>query len=241
MPGRDVPPESHFSHFPYYNSNDAAIRRQVQRETIVLMRRENGQERARLRKLAMDNLTRWKLEADQRKGSADSNESKEALSDASAARRPTIAVVPDDWGVATLRATQQSGQCHAVLNLANAYHPGGGYLDGARAQEENMFRRTDCVEALEDAMMDLRKEMYTEQATRLISGQDGIVYLDPGNPRVCFRGPEDAGKRNLGTSRLQTISFFRSTNSVPLLWTSAEATNSTRTKCAREFDLSSRL
>ncbi|KAL0249076.1 hypothetical protein GEMRC1_004310 [Eukaryota sp. GEM-RC1] len=36
----------------------------------------------------------------------------------------------------------------AVLNMANENHPGGGYLTGASAQEESLFRRTTLAAAL---------------------------------------------------------------------------------------------
>jgi uncharacterized protein (TIGR02452 family) len=35
------------------------------------------------------------------------------------------------------------GKTVAVLNMANAFHPGGGVCDGVGAQEENLHRRTD--------------------------------------------------------------------------------------------------
>lgn len=37
-----------------------------------------------------------------------------------------------------------------VLNMASARNPGGGYQNGAGAQEENLFRRTSLVHSLED-------------------------------------------------------------------------------------------
>jgi hypothetical protein len=77
--------------------------------------------------------------------------------------------------------------------MANAYKPGGGYLEGYTAQEENIFRRTDCHEALEDSEMAPDKNRYTREMSRLINGEDGRVYLDTENPRVCFRGPEVSG------------------------------------------------
>lgn len=40
--------------------------------------------------------------------------------------------------------TKEHGKVFAVLNMANAYVAGGGYVEGMPAQEENMFRRTDC-------------------------------------------------------------------------------------------------
>jgi hypothetical protein len=74
---------------------------------------------------------------------------------------PRITVVPDDWGVATARVTREAGEPFAVSNMANAFVPGGAYVEGAIAQEENLFRRTDCHEALDDTEMDPTRERYT--------------------------------------------------------------------------------
>lgn len=42
------------------------------------------------------------------------------------------------------RAAPPRSACFAMLDMANAYGPGGAYREGAPAQEENLFRRTDC-------------------------------------------------------------------------------------------------
>lgn len=55
-----------------------------------------------------------------------------------------VLVLPEDWGVTTRRLSERFGACFAVLDMANAYGPGGAYREGAPAQEENLFRRTDC-------------------------------------------------------------------------------------------------
>ena len=55
-------------------------------------------------------------------------------------------MLPGDWGDVTLALTKRYGKCFAVLNMANAYSFGGGYAHGQVAQEENMFRRTDCAD-----------------------------------------------------------------------------------------------
>jgi len=48
-----------------------------------------------------------------------------------------------DWGECTQILTKLHGREFAVLNFANAFVPGGGYVEGCSAQKENIFRRTD--------------------------------------------------------------------------------------------------
>lgn len=64
------------------------------------------------------------------------------------------------------------------------------------AQEENMFRRTDCHFA--DAGVDRSTGRYRRDQSDLINGLGGRVYLDTAQPRVCIRGPEDRARADLG-------------------------------------------
>jgi len=48
-----------------------------------------------------------------------------------------------DWGVCTQILTKLHGREFAVLNFANAFVTGGGYVEGCSVREENIFRRTD--------------------------------------------------------------------------------------------------
>jgi len=83
------------------------------------------------------------------------------------------------------------GKLFAVLNMANGSRFGGGYVEGTAAQEENMFRRTDCHFA--DEGVDHASGRYSTQFHHLINAAQGSVYLDTRRPRVCIRGPEDGG------------------------------------------------
>jgi hypothetical protein len=152
------------------------------RETVGMLA---GGGRARLREQAARNLARWAGERAPER-----------------AARARIRVVPDDWGVATARVTRETGVCFAVLNMANAFVPGGAYVEGTAAQEENLFRRSDCHEAVDDQEMDPRTQHYTPAMTALLSGAGGLVYLDHETPRVGFRGPEDRSRPDLGYAPL---------------------------------------
>lgn len=103
-----------------------------------------------------------------------------------------VQVLAGDWGAVTSELSKKTGKIYAVLNMANAYVPGGGYREGKVAQEENMFRRTDCHFSISDAERDAKdKTHYNQESTNLINGEDGLVYLDIASPRVCIKGPEE--------------------------------------------------
>jgi hypothetical protein len=98
--------------------------------------------------------------------------------------------------------------CFAVLNMANAYCPGGAYVEGAVAQEENMFRRTDCHFRVGDAEYDAEFDECHPHMTELLEAKAGVVYLDTEHPRVCIRGPEDRMRFDLGYAWLADVDVF---------------------------------
>ena len=119
-----------------------------------------------------------------------------------------VRVVNGDWGVVTLALTREFGKTFAVLNMANAQTPGGGYLEGMAAQEENMFRRTDCHFTLTDAVRDALTGEYHHEMSALINATDGRVYLDLQRPRVCVRGPEKDASDNWSYNWLEDDEVF---------------------------------
>lgn len=119
-----------------------------------------------------------------------------------------VHVVDGDWGEVTHAMTKLHGSCFAALNMANAFVPGGAYVEGAAAQEENMFRRTDCHFSIGPAEYDAARDRYHPQMTSLLSAENGRVYLDVEHPRVCIRGPEDRTRSDLGYAWLPDAEVF---------------------------------
>jgi hypothetical protein len=150
-------------------------------------------------KSAQENLARWAVAACEKQKT-----------------ECVVQVLSGDWGDVTYALTKEFGVCFAALNMANAEGPGGGYTDGLIAQEENMFRRTDCHFALvrETFMPHGETERYTKEHTDLLNGVNGRVYLDTENRRVCIRGPEkqpdptDKGKSDIGYKFLENEEIF---------------------------------
>jgi len=174
-----------------FGDRDCARRRQVLRETITAL--EEADPSDSYHRLAKANLDRWRVE----------NGASEAGF--------RVEVLAGDWGEVTRSLTIAHGKCFGVLNMANAYVPGGAYVEGAVAQEENMFRRTDCHFRILEHNYDCTVDRYHPDMTRLLSARDGLVYLDAKHPRVCIRGPEDRSRTDIGYHWLpedQVFPFF---------------------------------
>lgn len=166
----------------------SARRRAILRETIEALELAGPPDR--YQRLAAENLARW---------------GKRVKVDATPLR---LEVLRGDWGEVTQAMTRSYGRCFAVLNMANAYVPGGAYVEGAVAQEENMFRRTDCHFSVGRDEYDAVSDQYLPATTRLLSASEGVVYLDVKQPRVCIRGPEDRSRGDLGYAWLPDDEIF---------------------------------
>lgn len=168
MPGRTIPDENAFRGSPYDHPT-LARRRGILRETLDALGTEAR--RHRYRDSAEHNLRRWAEMAPPPD------------------RGHEVRVLAGDWGDVTAGLTREFGATFAVLNMANAFVPGGAYVEGTSAQEENIFRRSDCHFAVPETHLDSR-ERYLPAMTDLIEGRNGRVYLDTDKPRVCIRGAE---------------------------------------------------
>jgi hypothetical protein len=171
-----------------FGGPESARRRAVLRETIDAFRRAEPPDR--YHRLAAENLARWQSESGP---------------DASTLR---VQVLPGDWGEVTHALTREIGACFAVLNMANAYVPGGAYVEGAVAQEENMFRRTDCHLRIDEREYDPEIDRYRPAMTERLTAREGVVHLDARQPRVCIRGPEDRTREDLGYAWLREDQVF---------------------------------
>lgn len=179
MPGRRIPSEEEFRVKAFgFVGAQFTRRRLILKETLQAF--IDAEPLDRYSRLAMRNLQRWR------------SESREA------AQRQGVFVLRGDWGDVTLKLSKTYGVCFAVLNMANAYVPGGAYVEGAAAQEENMYRRTDCHFHIGNEEYDADLDRYRPAVTRLLLAKEGRVYLDVASPRVCIRGSENRSRSDLG-------------------------------------------
>eukprot|EP00929_Paragymnodinium_shiwhaense_P119374 TRINITY_DN91266_c0_g1_i1.p1 TRINITY_DN91266_c0_g1~~TRINITY_DN91266_c0_g1_i1.p1 ORF type:complete len:354 (+),score=78.49 TRINITY_DN91266_c0_g1_i1:38-1063(+) len=166
----------------------AKWRLQVQIDTLLGL--NYPEKRQRFRELAQENVKRWQASAAKTPG------------------QPEVRVLGGDWGDTTLELTREFGTTFAVLNMANAFVAGGGYVEGCPAQEENMFRRTDCHFFVNHEEFDQDRDRYYKEATDLISAKDRRVYLDTKEPRTCVRAGEDPAKPLTGYDWLPDTDIF---------------------------------
>ena len=92
----------------------------------------------------------------------------------------------------TSRLLQLMGYNPAVLNMANAYNPGGGVTKGSGAQEENLFRRSTALLSLYQYMgycQEYGIERNTEFSYPIPEEAGGIYSPD----LLVFRSSERTG------------------------------------------------
>jgi uncharacterized protein (TIGR02452 family) len=96
-----------------------------------------------------------------------------------AQRAPRIEVTPEKTGAASRRLVEQEGVTDAVaLNFASAKNPGGGFLGGAKAQEEDLAR----CSALYPCLLTQREYYDANRAQSSPLYTDHIIY----SPEVPF-------------------------------------------------------
>ncbi len=187
--------DEHDRHFARYDSRSHRKRRAILRETIADLTERYDE----AHRLAARNVERWRAEREARG---------ECLP------QGVVNICQGDWGDVTQALTQRWGIVFPVLNMANAHVAGGAYLQGTGAQEENMFRRTDCHLALKEDEIkpydpcDPAFVRYQPEITDLLNGTRGRVSLDMERPRVCVRGREDMQADDFGYRWLATEEVF---------------------------------
>ena len=100
-------------------------------------------------------------------------------------RETLVSVINMDCIVGTLEIQETEKLKTACLNMANAKHPGGGWLVGKLAQEEDLFYRTTLSAGLTDKNYPMYEFecSYVEGVCVLREGfSSGYQFLPPGNP-----------------------------------------------------------
>jgi uncharacterized protein (TIGR02452 family) len=103
--------------------------------------------------------------------------------------RTTMIEVANETTLAAARRLVQDGYKPAALNFASAKNPGGGFLSGARAQEESLARSSALFACLDGNEMyefhrSRRDPMYTDYAiyspdVPIIREDDGTLLAEP--------------------------------------------------------------
>lgn len=116
------------------------------------------------------------------------NSKADSLANVAGGRGPTrtFATRVEVVNETTLDATRRlsSSSMPAALNFASAYHPGGGFLGGARAQEESLARSSALYSCLRDQPMYAyheanRSPMYSDWVVH--SPNVPVFRTDPGD------------------------------------------------------------
>jgi hypothetical protein len=88
----------------------------------------------------------------------------------------TVVEIANETTLAAARRLVEAGMRPLVLNFANGIHPGGGFLHGARAQEESLCRSSALYATL------VGDPMYAAHARRSIPDSTDWAILSPDVP-----------------------------------------------------------
>ena len=163
-----------------------------------------------LRQCADQNVINWSNSTttkDSSNSSSTSSTSNSSSDSTSSSTKTVVRVVAMDTLKCVSELTREFGLHFGVLNMANAYIPGGAYTRAfATAQEESLFRRTDIHFSLDRNMLRQNSDgdsnkyeyKYLPEYTDLINGRNGRVLFsnDEEDLRLCVRLDLDAIKWN---------------------------------------------